>query len=130
MLHGNSLRKFSQHPLLEVLKTLVVITTTDKLLVLQKEDSGTPRELVLSPQPNFSTQTCHISDFPSESLNKSKTLWIFGGSHICLFPCQLKEPVLTLCCSLLRRLYPDGTSRVLYLSCLSVSHEGEGRLQP
>lgn len=42
VLHGNGLRKFSQHPLLEVLEPLVVITTTDKLLVLQKEDSGTP----------------------------------------------------------------------------------------
>lgn len=37
MLHGDGLRKFPQHPLLKVLKPLVVVAAADKLLVLQEE---------------------------------------------------------------------------------------------
>lgn len=84
MLHGDGLRKLSQHPLLEVLQPLVVITPTDKLLVLQKEESGNPCELVLSPQANLSAPDRRVA--LSKSLNKSRTLWIFGGgAHIWLF---------------------------------------------
>lgn len=36
MLHGDGLWELSQHPLLEVLEPLVVVTATDKLLVLQR----------------------------------------------------------------------------------------------
>lgn len=42
VLHGDGLWKFSQHPLLEVLETLIVITATDKLLVLQRNKDNSP----------------------------------------------------------------------------------------
>lgn len=38
MLHGDGLWELAQHPLLEVLESLIVITTTDKLLVLRRRD--------------------------------------------------------------------------------------------
>lgn len=36
VLHGYGLREFSQHPLLEGLQTLIVVTAADELFVLQK----------------------------------------------------------------------------------------------
>lgn len=43
MLHGDGLWKFPQHPLLKVFEPFVVITATDKLLVLQKVGVTTVR---------------------------------------------------------------------------------------
>lgn len=82
MLHGNGLRKLSQHPLLEVLKPLVVITTTDKLLVLQKEDSGGP----VNWYPVTPAETA-IRD--SKRSSNSETLRMFGGGLISAYCCQV-----------------------------------------
>lgn len=128
MLHGDGLRKFSQHPLLEVLKPLVVITTTDKLLVLQREDP-------LSTAVILSTFKCNVDisvAFNPKVLIKARFCWNFflqrerGGGVSYLVPANFKimfsKQVLTLCGWLLRRLGPDGTLTDLYFSC----HEGGG----
>ena len=39
VLHGDSLGKFSQHPLLEVLQPFVVVASANKLLVLESTRS-------------------------------------------------------------------------------------------
>lgn len=55
MLHGDGLRKFPQHPLLKVLKPLVVVAAADKLLVLQEEERAAvrPCDTLLPPAPGL-----------------------------------------------------------------------------